>query len=50
MKLISINIRRLGGDIKWKYISELIVKEKPGLICIQETKLASVNAYKCYSL
>ena len=34
MKLISINIRGLGGDIKRKYIRELIRKEKAGVLCV----------------
>jgi len=40
----------LEGNIKWKYLRELIIKEKPGMVCVQETKLVSVNASKCYSL
>jgi len=50
MKLLSINVRGLGGEKKWKYIKELIVMEKPGLLCVQETKLINVNASKCFSL
>ena len=50
MKLISINIRGLGRDIKWKYIRELIHKEKVGVLCVQETKLISMDVAKCFSL
>jgi len=50
MKVISLNVRGLGGDIKWKYIKELIGKEKPGIMCAQETKLISVSASKCFGL
>jgi len=48
MKLISINIRDLGGDIKQKYIRELLCKEKDGMLCVQETKL--VRNAMCYNL
>jgi len=50
MSLISINIRGLGGEIKWKYLQNLIRKERPGVICIQQTKLVSINSKKCYAL
>jgi len=39
MSLISINIRGLGVDVKWKYLQELVMREKPGILCIQETKV-----------
>jgi len=38
MKLVSINIRELG-DVKCKYLKELIGKENPGVVFVQETKL-----------
>jgi len=49
MKLVSINIRGLRGDVKWKYLKELIGKENPRVIFIQETKLVVLNDYKCYN-
>lgn len=39
MSLISLNIRGLGGEVKWSYLKSLIDKEKHGVVCIQETKL-----------
>jgi len=50
MSIISINIRGLGGNVKWNYIKELVRKENPIVICIQETKLAKLIDLKCYSL
>jgi len=39
MSLISINIRGLGGGLKWKYLHSIVRRENPGVVCIQETKL-----------
>jgi len=50
MKLISINIRGLGGDIKRKYIRELLHKEKAGVLCVQKTKLVRLDDALCYNL
>ena len=50
IKLISINIRGLGRDIKRKYIRELIRKEKAGVLCVQETKLVKLDDAMCYNL
>jgi len=50
MKIVSINIRGLGGDVKRKYLRELISKEDPGLFLVQETKLTKLDDSKCYSL
>ena len=38
------------GDVKWKYITELVDKEKASVLCVHETKLVSLNASKCFSL
>ena len=38
------------GEIKRKYIKELISQERPDMICIQETKLGKLNIERCYSL
>ena len=37
-------------DDKWKYIIELIAKEKASVLCVQETKLVSLYASPCFSL
>jgi len=38
MKLISMNIRGVGGSMKRKYLGDLITKEQLDFVCIQETK------------
>jgi len=38
MKIISMNIRGLGGNIKRNYLRNLISKEQAYMMCIQETK------------
>jgi len=48
MKLISMNIRGLGGRIKRKYISDLIKKQQVGFICLQETKCGHNSKERCY--
>lgn len=48
MKLISYNIRGLGGLAKKKEMLNLIRKQKPNLICIQETKMEFINRALCY--
>jgi len=50
MKLISMNIKGLGGRIKRKYISDLIRKEQVGFICLQETKCEHISKEKCYQI
>jgi len=50
MKIVNINIRGLGGDVKRKYLRELVSKEDPGLLLVQETKLTKLDDSKCYSL
>jgi len=50
MKIVSINIRGLGGEVKRKYLRELVSKEDPGLLLVQETKLTKLDDSKCYSL
>ena len=50
MKLISMNIRGLGGMIKRKYISKLIKEQQVGFICLQETKCEHFSKEKCYQM
>lgn len=50
MILISINIRGLGGDIKWKYLKELLNNEQSTFVCIQETKLVHISEERCFAL
>jgi len=50
MKLISMNIRGLGGRIKRKYVSDLIKKQQVGFICLQETKCEHISKERCYQI
>jgi len=38
MKIISLNVRGLGGTLKRKYLSDLVSKEQANMVCLQETK------------
>jgi len=44
-----MSIRGLGGNLKRKYLTELIRKEEVGLMCIEETKYAKLDMEKCFS-
>jgi len=37
MKIISLNVRGLGGSIKRNYVRDLIRKEHVEIVCLQET-------------
>jgi len=41
MSLVSINIRGLGG-CEVEVPKRTVVKEKPGIVCAQETKLVNL--------
>jgi len=43
MKIVSLNIRGLGGSLKRKYIRDLISKEQVDMICLQETKCTEIS-------
>jgi len=43
MKIVSLNIRGLGGSIKRKYMTDLISKEQVDIICLQETKCSEIS-------
>lgn len=47
MKIVSYNIRNLGGRIKKKEIRETTRIQKPDTVCIQETKLERVDRRMC---
>lgn len=34
MKVVTINIRGLGVEVKWKYLCELRTTEKPSVMCV----------------
>ena len=46
MKIISLNVRGLGGTLKRKYLSELINKERANMVCLQETKCSEFSREK----
>jgi len=46
MKIISLNIRGLGGTIKRNYLRDLIYKEQTNMVCLQEMKCAGVSREK----
>lgn len=43
MRIISFNVRGLGGRLKKWVVKELIVKEKAEFVCLQESKLEYVD-------
>lgn len=50
MKLISYNIRGLGGKVKKKEIQKLVREQKPNMLCVQETKMEVVDRKVCAQL
>lgn len=47
MKLISLNIRDLGGRVKKREVKQLVVDQKPQLVCLQETKIEQIERRLC---
>lgn len=43
MRIISFNVRGLGGSIKKSAVRELVVNEKVDFMCVQETKLDRID-------
>ena len=43
MKILSWNVRGLGGTDKRKVIKELLCKEKPDIVILQETKKEKID-------
>jgi len=50
MKLLSWNVRGLGGAVKKREVSHLVREKKPFILCIQETKLQVLDAFDCRSI
>ena len=50
MKLLSWNVRGLGGAVKKREVSHLVREKKPFILCIQETKLQVFDAFDCRSI
>lgn len=47
MKIISWNIRGMGGKVKKRELKGLISLERPNFLCIQETRASSIEAGLC---
>jgi hypothetical protein len=43
MKVVSYNVRGLGGGEKRVEVRKLVLEKKPLVLCLQETKLQEVN-------
>ena len=50
MKLVSWNVRGLGGLEKRKDVRKLVGEKKPFILCLQETKLSVCDLSLCTSL
>ena len=50
MKLLSWNVRGLGGADKKREVSHLVWEKKPFILCIQETKLPVFDVFACKSI
>jgi exonuclease III len=50
MRIISWNIRGLGGLAKRKEVQKLVGEKNPNIVCLQETKLPICDDFLCSSL
>jgi len=50
MKILSWNVRGLGGFVKRPEVRTLINEKNPSIVCIQETKLSVVDDVLCAAL
>jgi len=50
MKLLSWNVRGLGGAAKRREVSHLVRENKPFILCLQETTLPMLDAFVCNSI
>jgi len=50
MKIISLNIRGLGGTLKRNYLRDLISKEHVDMVCLQQTKCYCFRREKVFLL
>jgi len=48
MRIISFNIRGIGGPENGRYPRDIIMKEEIDMTCIQETKQTNITDEKCY--
>jgi len=50
MKVVSWNVRGLGGFEKRKEVRSLVTEKRPWILCLQETKLQRCDDDVCRSL
>jgi hypothetical protein len=50
MRIISRNIRGLGGLVKRKEVRKMVGEKNPSIVCLQETKLPLCDVFLCSSL
>lgn len=50
MKILSQNVRGLGGKFTWRAIRECLIQEEVKFACFQETKMESVSKQLCSAL
>ena len=50
MKIVSWNVRGLGGLEKRKEVRDLVREKTPFIMCIQETKIQSCDDFMCSSI
>ena len=46
MKILSLNIRGVGGAVKRNYVRDLISREQVDMVCLQETKCSHFSREK----
>jgi endonuclease/exonuclease/phosphatase family metal-dependent hydrolase len=49
MKIISWNIRGLGGMVKRKEVRKLVGEQIPSIVCLQETKQEHCDDFLCFA-
>jgi hypothetical protein len=50
MRIVSWNIRGLGGEAKMKEVQKLVGDKNPSIVCLQETKVPQCDDFLCTSL
>jgi len=50
MKLLSWNVRGMGGVAKRREVSQLVREKNPLILRLQETKLSMLDAFVCNSI
>lgn len=47
MKIMSYNVRGFGGKLKSKLVKNTVKKEEVDILCVQESKLLSIDIQIC---